>query len=108
MKNKPNLYRINYINHNQVYELYAKHIATDKLFGFISISDILFDLKDTVVIDPIEEQLKTEFKDVEVLHVPLSQVLKVEEVKHKKSCKIKQLNQNAVITPLRNQPGPQP
>lgn len=107
MKNKPSLYRINYINQNQVYELYAKQIVTDKLFGFISISEILFDLKASVLIDPIEEQLKNEFKDVEVLHVPLSQVLKVEEVKHKKSCKIKQLNQNAVVTSLRNQPGPQ-
>ncbi|TDR20558.1 DUF1820 family protein [Marinicella litoralis] len=107
MKIKPNLYRINYINQNQVYELYAKQIVTDSLLGFMSISGILFDLSEGVVIDPIEEQLKHEFKDVEVLHIPLAHVLKVEEVKHKKSCKIKPLKPNAVVTPLSNQPGPQ-
>ncbi len=107
MKNKSNLFRINYINQNKVYEIYAKKLYAESLFGFISISDIVFDLNDAVVIDPVEEQLKLEFKDVEVLHIPLSQVLKVEEVKLKKSCKIKPLNQNTVITPIRKQPGPQ-
>ncbi|MCB1581728.1 MAG: DUF1820 family protein [Marinicella sp.] len=98
MKPKSTIYRINYINHNQVYELYAKKISTNSLLGFMSIADIMFDLKDGVVIDPIEEQLKAEFSDVEILHIPLNHVLKVEEVKQKKSCKIKQLHSNKMTT----------
>ena len=106
MKSKTVIYRINYINQNQVYELYAERIATDALLGFMSISSILFDLKDAIVIDPVEEQLKTEFKDVEVLHVPITHILKVEEVKQKKSCKIRQLQPNQLTTTMKKQPGP--
>lgn len=105
MKSKPSIYRINYINHNKVYELYAQHISTEILFGFMSVSDILFDLKDGLVIDPVEEQLKAEFSDVEVLHVPLNHVLKVEQVKQKKSCKIRELNPNHLNT-IKSQQGP--
>lgn len=106
MKQRPTIYRINFINQSQVYELYAKNIATNALLGFMSISDILFDLRDAVVIDPVEEQLKAEFKDVEVLHIPLTQILKVEEVKKKKSCKIRQLHTSQITTTMKTQPGP--
>jgi len=99
------LYRINFINHNQVYEIYAQSINTDQLLGFMSIKQLQFDIKESlVVIDPVEEKMKAEFSDVEVLHIPLQHVLKVEEVKAKKSCKIKPLKNHTNITPLRNQP----
>ena len=105
MKQQPTIYRINYINQNQVYELYAGHVDTNQLLGFMSIKNMMFDMNDGVVIDPTEEQLKAEFKDVEVLHIPLQQVLKVEEVKNKKSCKIKPLKQNHVVSNIHDQPG---
>lgn len=105
MKAKPVIYRVNYINHNHVYELYAKHVSTDVMLGFMSISGILFNWKDAVVIDPIEEQLKAEFKDVEVLHIPLAHVLKVEEVKNKQSCTIRPLDSKQLASTMKNQPG---
>jgi hypothetical protein len=90
-----------------VYEIYARDISTDQLLGFLSVAELMFDQREAVVIDPMEEQLKAEFDDVEVLHIPLQQVIKIEQVKAKKSCKIRTLNSDNVITPLRNQPGPQ-
>jgi hypothetical protein len=101
------LFRISYINQQQVYEIYARDISTDQLLGFMSAAELVFDHREAVVIDPTEERLKAEFEDVEVLHIPLQQVLKIEQVKAKKSCKIRALNSDHVITPLRNQPGPQ-
>ncbi|MFC3192934.1 DUF1820 family protein [Marinicella sediminis] len=107
MSKQPKLFRINYINQQQVYEIYARQISTDQLLGFMSITDIQFDHRDALVIDPVEEQLKSEFKDVEVLHVPIQQIIKVEQVSQKKSCKISALKTDNVITPMRKQPGPQ-
>ena len=37
------LYRINYINNQQIYELYAKQLSSDALFGFVSLTDLVFD-----------------------------------------------------------------
>ncbi len=100
------LFRINYINNHQVYELYAKQLNTDALFGFITLTDLVFDLKTGVVIDPAEEQLKAEFADVKTLHIPLQNVVKIEEVEHKKSCKIRTLTAEQTVLPIKQQPGP--
>lgn len=104
MKQK-HLYRINYITNKDVYELYAEAVHTQEMLGFISISGLVFDQQTSVVIDPIEERLKTEFKGVKTLHLPLQNVLKIEEVEQKKSCKIKTLSPENNLTALPNQPG---
>lgn len=100
------LYRINYINNQEIYELYAQQVSTDELLGFISLHGLQFDLDSSVVIDPVEERLKAEFKDVETLHLPIQHVIKIESVKQKKSCKIKALSKNNVVTPLPPTSGP--
>ncbi|MCX7552791.1 DUF1820 family protein [Marinicella sp. S1101] len=105
MKNHK-IYRINYNTNQEVYELYAKAVNTQELLGFISISDLLFDQQSGVVIDPTEERLKTEFKGVKTLHLPIQNVLKIEEVEQKKSCKIKTLKKDINLTAIPNQPGP--
>ncbi len=107
MKQK-RLYRINYITNKEVYELYAEGVNTQDMLGFISISGLVFDQQSKVVIDPIEERLKTEFKGVKTLHLPLQNILKIEEVEQKKSCKIKSLNHDSNLTVLPNQPGSKP
>lgn len=99
------LYRINYINNQQIYELYAKQLSSDALFGFVSLTDLVFDRHSGLVIDPAEEQLKTEFADVKTLHIPQQNVLKIEEVEQKKSCKIRALNKEHHVSALQQQPG---
>lgn len=104
MKSKT-LYRINYITNSEVYELYAKAISSNELLGFISLLDLVFEVNSGVVIDPIEERLKTEFSDVRCLHIPIQNVLKIEEVEQKKSCKIKALKTHTKTSTMPQQPG---
>lgn len=104
MKSKT-LYRISYITNNEVYELYAKAINSNDLLGFISLTDLVFEVNTGVVIDPIEERLKTEFSEVRTLHIPIQNVLKIEEVEQKKSCKIKALKTHTKTSKLPLQPG---
>lgn len=106
MKTK-SLFRINYITNTDVYELYAKTISSHELLGFISLSELVFEVNSQVVIDPVEERLKAEFNGVKTLHIPMQNVLKIEEVEQKQSCKIKSLKTHN-ITPLSPQSGSNP
>ena len=100
------LYRISYLNHQEVYELYARDVSSQELMGFITVSELQFDQREGVVIDPTEERLKTEFSGVKKLHVPIQSVLKIEEVTAKKSCKIKTLNPKANVPDRQPHTGP--
>lgn len=100
MNTKQPLFRISFHHRDKLYELYAKYINSEELFGFISLSDLVFDVTTGVVIDPVEEQLKNEFKDVEVLHIPQHHVVRIEQVKQKKTCRIKRLHNNEILSTL--------
>jgi len=100
MSTKQPLFRISFHHRDKLYELYAKYINSEELFGFISLSELVFDVSAGVVIDPVEEQLKNEFKDVEVLHIPQHHVVRIEQVKQKKTCRIKRLHNNEMMSAL--------
>ena len=60
----PRLYRISFTNQGQVYEIYARSVSHGGLLGFIEVEQLVFGEKSTVVLDPGEEKLKTEFANV--------------------------------------------
>jgi len=80
---KNTLYRITFLNHGKAYTLYAKAVDSGRLWGFIEVSGLLFDMHEGVVVDPTEERLREEFGHTRTLHLPLQAVLKVEEVEKK-------------------------
>ena len=55
----------------QVYEVYANSIAQGALFGFIEIEELVFGERSSVVVDPSEEKIKTEFEGVKRTHIPM-------------------------------------
>jgi hypothetical protein len=77
------LYKISFLNHGRVYELYARRVASSSLWGFTEVAELVFDLNDGLVIDPTEERLRDEFGHTRVLHLPMQSVLRVEEVEQK-------------------------
>ena len=58
------LYRVEFIQAGQRYELYARELSQGGLFGFIEIGDFVWDTHTSVVLDPSHEKLKDEFADV--------------------------------------------
>ena len=52
------LYKITFLNHGRVYELYARHVASSALWGFTEVSGLEFDVRDGVLVDPTEERLR--------------------------------------------------
>ncbi len=74
------IYRINFINQGEVYEVYARNVSQGGLFGFIEIEELIFGERSKLLIDSSEERLKTEFEGVRRIYVPLHSVLRIDEV----------------------------
>ena len=95
------LYKISFLNHGRVYELYARRVASGSLWGFVEVADLVFDVHDTLVVDPTEERLRNEFADTRVLHLPMQSVLRVEEVERKGQSAIRDAESGErVVTPF--------
>jgi len=77
------LYKVTFLNHGRIYELYARHVVSGNLWGFTEVSELVFDVNDGVVIDPTEERLRDEFGDTRVLHLPMQSIVRIEEVEKK-------------------------
>ena len=77
------LYKVTFLNHGRVYELYARRVAASSLWGFTEIGELVFDVNDGVVIDPTDERLRDEFGNTRILHLPMQSVVRIEEVEKK-------------------------
>ncbi|MDX2428971.1 MAG: DUF1820 family protein [Xanthomonadales bacterium] len=99
------LYRIAFLNHGKVYELFCTGVCTSGLLGFIEVSGLELGDKDSLVVDPTEEKMRDEFDGVEVLHLPHHSVLRVEQVKKKGQLVIRERESGEKVTPFPVQPG---
>ena len=82
MSDKP-LYKVTFINHGKVHELYARRVGGSHLWGFNEIAELVFDVHDGLVVDPTEERLREEFGNTRVLHLPMQSIVRIEEVEKK-------------------------
>ena len=73
-------YRISFHNQGKIYEIYALDVHQSGLFGFIEVENIVFGEKTAVVVDPSEENLKTEFEGVQRTYLPMHSVIRIDEV----------------------------
>ena len=95
------LYKVTFLNHGRVYELYARRVASSALWGFTEVGELVFDVRDGVLVDPAEERLRDEFGDTRVLHLPMQSVIRVEEVAKKGQSAIRDAETGEkVVTPF--------
>lgn len=95
------MFKVAFLNQAKVYELYCNKVSgSDLSYGFIELSGLVFEGDDSVVIDPTEERLREEFADVEVLHIPMHAVIRVEQVKKRGPCVIRDSKSGEKVTPL--------
>lgn len=74
------IYKIIFMNQGQVFEIYARSISQGSLFGFIEVEELIFGERSSVVVDPSEEKLKTEFEGVRRSYIPMHAVIRIDEV----------------------------
>lgn len=100
MANKT-LYKVTFLNHGKVYELYAHRVASSELWGFTEISELAFDVNASVVVDPTEERLRDEFGDTRRLHLPMQSIVRIEEVQRRgQACIRDATTGEKVVTPF--------
>lgn len=82
------VYRIVFQNQGNVYELYARKVSQSELFAFVEVEGILFGERTAILVDPSEEKLKIEFAGVKRTHIPIGQVVRIDEVEKEGAAKI--------------------
>lgn len=92
------LYRVVFVNQQQVYELYARRVYQGELFGFVVIEDFVFGETSAIVIDPTEEKLRIEFEHVKRCHVPMHEIVRIDQVERRGTAKIIPLDRDASST----------
>ena len=91
MSKKPTLYKVVFMNQGKVYELYARSVANGDLFGFVEIEALVFGERSSVVVDPGEEKIKSEFENVKRSFLPMHSILRIDEVDKQGASKISEL-----------------
>jgi hypothetical protein len=98
------VYRVLFLNQGQLFEVYARGVGQGTLFGFVEVEGILFGERTSVVVDPSEEKLKTEFAGVQRFSVPIHAVVRIDEVEREGVSRIAAAaSVDAQVTPF---PGP--
>ena len=94
------IYRVAFVNQGKVYQLHAQTVRQGELYGFIEISELLFDEHTSMVIDPAEEKLKSEFGGVTRIMIPMHAVIRVDEVEKRGQNKILDIDNSSNVTPF--------
>ena len=76
------------MNQGKVYEVYARSVGHGDLFGFIEVEELVFGERTSVVVDPSEEKIKSEFEGVKRTYIPMHAVLRIDEVEKQGVSKI--------------------
>lgn len=94
------IYRVTFVNQGKVYVLYAEEVQQAEIYGFVEVRGILFGEHSSVVIDPSEEKLKSEFGGVARALVPIHAVVRIDEVEKRGQSKILDIEAGSNVTPF--------
>ena len=107
------IFKIMFVNQGKVYEVYARKVGQGRLFGFIEVEELVFGERSTVVLDPGEERIKSEFTGVKCTMLPMHSILRIDEVKKQGQAKVTAFEGGNVTQfpmsmyqPAGNDPGP--
>lgn len=85
---KKRIYKIRFLNEGKVYELYARQVSQGALYGFVEVADIIFGERSQVIVDPTEQELKSEFAGVKRTYIPMHALVRIDEVEKEGAARI--------------------
>ena len=96
------IYKVVFVNEGKVYEIYARSVAPSPLIGFVDVEGLLFGERTTVLVDPTEEKLRTEFAGVERTMIPMHSIVRIDQVAKRGTAKVTALDGGAAekVRPL--------
>ena len=93
------IYKVAFLNQGKVYEVFAREVYQSDMYGFITIEQLTFSERDSVLVDPSEEKLKSEFESVKRCYIPMHSIIRIDEVEKQGVCKIKDADSNVAQFP---------
>jgi hypothetical protein len=75
------IFKVIFHNQGKVFEIYARKVGHGQMFGFIEVEELIFGEKSTVLVDPSEEKIQSEFAGVKRTYLPLHSVIRIDEVR---------------------------
>jgi len=93
------LYRVRFISQDKVFEIYAREVYQGDLYGFVMVEDLVFDANTTVLVDPGEEKLKSEFEGVSQTIIPMHSIIRIDMVEKRGVSKVVELDGNVAQFP---------
>jgi hypothetical protein len=93
------LYRVRFMTQDKLYEVYVRKVFQGELYGFVVLEGLVFDERSSVVVDPAEERLKSEFEGVKQTIIPMHAVVRIDEVEKEGTPKITSLGDNVAHFP---------
>lgn len=85
---KKTIYKIIFQSQGKIYDIFARSIYEGEMMGFIVVEEIIFGERSSVVLDPAEENLKSEFEDVLRTFIPLHTIIRIDEVEREGVAKV--------------------
>ncbi|MCF6251037.1 MAG: DUF1820 family protein [Methylococcaceae bacterium] len=82
------IYKIVFINREQVYEVYAKSVYQGDMYGFVIVEGFVFGEKSAIVLDPGEEKLRAEFEGVKRSFIPMHEIIRIDQVERQGIAKV--------------------
>lgn len=101
---KSPLYRVMFVNQDQVFEVYVKHVFQSDMWGFMALEEFIFGNHSELLIDPSEEKLKNQFSGVKRSYIPNHAIIRIDEVEQEGVAKITQAK--GAIAPFPMTPPP--
>ena len=104
MAKKP-IYRVLFVNQDQLFEVYARHVYQSDLYGFVQIEEFVFGSRSQMVVDPSEEKLKNTFGEVKRSFIPMHAIVRIDEVAKEGVAKISDAKGGIAPFPMPGGPG---
>lgn len=91
------MYKVVFLNHDKVYELYANAVYQSEMYGFVEVEDFVFSDESKVIVDPGAEKLRSEFSGVQRTYIPMHHVLRIDEVEQEGTGKIREASSDEKV-----------
>lgn len=100
MATSKKLYKVIFLNHGKIYEIFAKQVGPSDLYGFTYVGELSFPGSEGLLIDPAEERIKEEFAETLGVHLPMHSIVRIEEVKERGIARIRDAVTGEKVTPF--------
>lgn len=86
------LFKINFINsEKETLTIHASKVNPSEYLGLIEVSDIVFLDSSDIILNPQDDKIKKEFKNVERTFLPLNSIIRIDEVFFQKETQVVRL-----------------